>query len=138
MATFSAHHFSRQLKHLEHDVAVVVGNWAIGATGAVGAQTGARGATLTRTGVGTYTFQLVDSDGNAAKCPAILWVDFKVVEADANPADDTDAYLARPLTHDATTGAITFQTFDEALVARDPASGAYIMAFAVVKLSSVS
>jgi hypothetical protein len=128
--------FSRGVEHLESRLAVLSGHWAIGSTGAVGAKVGALGLTLARTGTGTYTLQLTDSSGAAARASFILHPIVTVEEADADPTDDTGAYAARVLSVADSTGLITFQTHDEAFVARDPASGAFIRVTVLVKLSS--
>lgn len=127
-----------QVAAYEQGLAVMVGKWAIGATGAVGAKTGGIGLALTRSGVGSYTLQLTDQAGNAAGAPFILSVIPTVEEADTNPADDTDAYAARVLSITDSTGAILLQTHDEAFVARDPASGAFLRVVVHLKLSTVT
>lgn len=123
---------------LENKMAVLAGNWAIGATGAVGAKVGGKGLTLARTGVGTYTAQITSVGSVAARVPAILSAHFECVTSDADPSNDTDAISTRVLSFVASTGLITFQTFDEAGVVRDPVSGAFIMATVFVKLSSAT
>lgn len=138
MATLSAHPYHTSLKHLENGTAVFSGRWAIGATGAVGAKTGGLGMNLTRTGVGTYRIDLVNSKGVVSKVPAILGVHIAVEEADADPTDDTAAYAGRPLVSTPASGTITLQTHDEAFVARDPASGAFLLVTVFVNLSSVT
>lgn len=138
MATLSAHSYHTSLKHLENGLAVFSGRWAIGATGAVGAKTGGLGMKLTRTGVGTYRIDLVNSKDVVSKVPFVLGVHLAVEEGDADPTDDTGAYAARPLVTTASSGTITLQTHDEAFVARDPASGAFLLATVFVNLSSVT
>lgn len=121
---------------LDDGVCIISGNWAIGATGAVGAKTRARGITLTRTGVGTYSLQLNGHRNGSAGVPAILHADVDVITSDADPTNDTDAISARVLTMTASTGVVTFQTFDEGGVARDPASGAKVTLLLVFVVSS--
>jgi hypothetical protein len=106
---------------LDDGVVLISGNWAIGASGAVSTKTRARGVTLTRTAAGTYSLQL-NGYRNASA-------------SDADPTNDAAAISARVLTMTASTGIVTFQTFDEAGVAADPASGAKVsilLVFAVV------
>jgi hypothetical protein len=112
---------------LDNEVVEFHGNWAIGATGAVGAQVGARGCGLSRSGTGTYVVQLAGLNGASARVPFILAAHPRVVTSDADPSNDTDAIEARVLSFSASAGTVTFQTYDEAGVVRDPASGAYIM-----------
>lgn len=121
---------------LDNGVAVICGNWAIGATGAVGAKVGATGMTLTRSGVGTYSIQLTGLKGVSARVNAILSCMVNVVTSDADPSNDTAAIDARVLTFVASTGIITFQTFDEAGAVQDPASGAFIMVDCKVRISA--
>lgn len=117
----------KPLKGTQDDgVCLIAGHWAIGATGAVGAKTRARGITLTRSDVGTYSLQLTGYRGASCKVSAIMHCGISVVEDDADPTNDNGAILARPLTYSPSTGVVTFQTFDEVGVVRDPASGSLV------------
>lgn len=111
---------------LDDGVCIISGNWAIGATGAVSTKTRARGVTLTRSDVGTYSLQLNGYRNASASVPAILHCGVNVITSDADPSNDNAAILARVLTMVPATGVVTFQTLDEAGVARDPASGAKV------------
>jgi hypothetical protein len=95
----------------------VVGNVAIGATGAVGAATG-RGFTVTRTGTGLYTVTL---DANVS-VPAIIHCDAMIVNSSG--AACFDAYV---LTLNA--GAKT---------AADPPNGSFLTFRIVVQNSQVN
>jgi hypothetical protein len=120
---------------LDDGVVLISGNWAIGASGAVSTKTRARGVTLTRTAAGTYSLQLNGYRNASASVPAILHCGVNVITSDADPTNDAAAISARVLTMTASTGIVTFQTFDEAGVAADPASGAKVsilLVFAVV------
>lgn len=117
-------------------MAIMAGRWAIGGTGAVGAKTAGVGLTLTRDDVGLYTVQLT-ANGADASAPAIVFADAQVVNDDSDPSNDTGAIAGRVLTSVASTGVITLTTYDEAGVARDPASGAALCVFVLVKLSGV-
>lgn len=111
----------------DRDVFECSGYWAIGATGAVGAQTKATGLSLARSDVGTYTLSLKNG-ANAAYAPFIHYAHVEVVTSDADPTNDTAAIQARVTAFSASSGTVSFQTFDEAGVAADPASGAVLMA----------
>lgn len=121
---------------LDDGVCIISGNWAIGASGAVSTKTRARGVTLTRTGAGTYSLQLNGYRNASATVPAILHCSVNVVTSDADPTNDTDAFVARVLTMVPATGVVTFQTFDEGGVVRDPASGAKVSILLVFCVSS--
>lgn len=120
---------------LDNGVAILSGSWAIGSTGAVGTKTGGGGLTLSRSDVGTYSVQLNGNKGAAAAVSAILFFAANVVTSDADPSNDTAAIMARPLSKSASAGTMGFQTFDEAGVARDPASGAAIQFMCHVRIS---
>lgn len=111
---------------LDDGLCVITGNWAIGASGAVSTKTRARGVTLTRTGAGTYSLQLNGYRNGSTAVADICHCTVNVITSDADPTNDTDAIDARVLTMVASTGVVTFQTFDEGGVARDPVSGAKI------------
>ena len=118
---------------LEDKVAIYAGTWAIGATGAVGTQTGGKGLTLTRTGVGLYTIQLTGSKGLAARVQALLHVHFGVVMNDGN------FYQVRAKTAVASTGVITIAAFAEAagsIAVTELPNGAVLSVCVVAKLSS--
>lgn len=117
-------------------VAVLHGNWAIGATGAVGTKTGGRGMTLTRTGVGLYTIQLTGSKGAAARVYAILKSDVSVV------ANTDNLYYIQKKTQVASTGVITIRCYTNVEVvggtpvAAELPSGAVLEVTVAAKLSS--
>jgi hypothetical protein len=123
---------------LDNAVAILSGNWAIGSSGAVGTKVGGTGLLLARTGTGTYTVQLKGHKNTSCGVPALLFVGCGVVTSDADPTNDTDAISARVLSMVASTGLITIQTFDEAGVVRDPASGAKLMVTVHAQLSSAT
>ncbi len=120
---------------LDNGVCEFHGNWAIGETGAVGAQVGANGLGLTRSGTGTYVVQCKGLNGASARVAYILAAHPRVVTSDADPSNDTDAIEARVLSFSASAGTVTIQTYDEAGVVRDPVSGALIMLSLYVSLS---
>lgn len=130
--------FKPFLGHGDPNVVIMSGNWAIGATGAVGAKTGATGLKLTRTDVGLYTIQLQAASQISARVPAILWADFQVVTNDTDPTNDTDAVRVRVLAFDASAGTVSIQCVDEGDVAREIASGSVLMAQVHAKLSSAT
>lgn len=121
---------------LDDGVCIISGNWAIGATGAVGAKTRARGVTLTRTNTGLYSLQLNGYRNGSASVPAILHCSINVVTSDADPTNDTDAFDVQVQTMVASTGVVTFRTMDEGGVSRDPASGAKISILLVFAVSN--
>lgn len=97
---------------------LVAGKVAIGATGAVGTQTG-KGFAVTRTGAGLYTITLEGTGG----CAAILYANARVVFATAN---NTQTVSVLAMTASART--ITLQCNDAGTVdvAADPPSGAFL------------
>lgn len=121
---------------LDDGLVILTGSWAIGATGAVGAKTAGVGLTLARSDVGTYTVQAT-AEGAAASVYAFPFADMVVMTSDADPTNDTAAIDARPLSAVGSTGLVTFQTFDEAGVVRDPASGASVKVFILAKVSAI-
>lgn len=122
-------------KHLNKDLKIstpfcvaVVGKVAIGASGAVGTQSG-KGFAITRTGAGLYTITITATNG----VPAILYADVRVVFATANNTQN-----AAILTMNATTGVITLQTNDAGTVdvAADPPSGSILTFLAIIQNSA--
>lgn len=111
---------------LENGLAVLVGKWAIGASGAVGAKTRGQGMSLSRTAAGSYTLQLTGVNGVSARVASIVHVSPKVVTSDTDPSNDAAAIDARTLSQTDSTGVILLQTFDEAGAVQDPASGAFL------------
>lgn len=107
----------------------VLGKVAIGASGAVGTQTG-KGFTVTRTGAGLYSVTL-DCHG---AIPAILYANASVVFATAG-----NTQQAFVLTEPAT-GIITIQCNDSGTVdvAADPPSGSFLQIFAIAQNSAVT
>lgn len=137
-----AKHLSNNSMHPVHGcpdrkVAVLVGKWAIGASGAVGAQTRGTGLQLTRTGAGAYTIQLRHAGANA-RANAILHCDVNVYVNDADPTNDTDGHYVKLLAISDTNGTVTFQAQDEAGVVREAPSGAVISVCMLVALSGVT
>lgn len=123
---------------LEDKMSVYVGNWAIGSTGAVGTKVGARGLTLTRTGVGLYKVQLTGSAGLAARVYALLSVRPSVI------MNDDHAYLVKVKTAVAATGVITLRCYTDVEVvggtpvAAELPSGAVLIVEVIAKLSSAT
>lgn len=120
---------------LDDGVVQMHGNWAIGATGAVGAQVGGKGMALSRSGVGTYVVQCKGLNGASCRFAKFLNANPRVITSDADPSDDTDAIEARILSFSASAGTVTIQTYDEAGVVKDPASGAYVAVSLFLSLS---
>jgi hypothetical protein len=120
---------------LDNKVAILAGKWAIGATGAVGTQTGATGVSLTRTGVGAYTLQLRHNGANA-RANAILHAAVSVWVNDADPTNDTDGHYVKLKLITDSGSSMTFQVQDEAGVVAEAPSGAVISAVIFAKLSS--
>lgn len=123
---------------LDDGVCVISGNWAIGASGAVGAKVRARGVTLTRSNTGLYSLQLNGYRNGSAAVPAILHCSVNVVTSDADPTNDTAGYLSQVQTMVASTGIVTFRTLDEDGVSADPASGAKISILLVIAVVSAA
>ena len=125
--------FNRTLKPVlgspDESMTLIAGHWAIGATGAVGTQTRAKGLTLTRTDVGLYTLQLTNAGAVACAIPVIAYAHAALIPAagDVDPTGDTDAVRARVVTSVNTTGVITLALVDEGDVVREAASGARLM-----------
>lgn len=120
---------------LDSKVAVLSGKWAIGASGAVGTQTGAKGVSLTRTGAGAYTLQL-RHNGTNARAVAFLHADIGLWVNDTDPTNDTDGHQVKKLAISDSAGTLTFQCEDEGGTVREAPSGAVITVFIVIKLSS--
>ena len=116
---------------LENKVAMLFGNWAIGAVGAVGAKIGGTGLTLTRTGVGLYTVQLVGSKGSAARVNAFLFPDVRIRIVAGVTFIGANVMVAT-----ASTGAITIATFNAAGTAADPPNPSILDVVVYAKLSS--
>lgn len=110
---------------------LIAGHWAIGATGAVGTQTRAKGLTLTRDNVGLYTLQLTNAGAVACAIPVIAYANAMLLPAsgDVDPTNDTDAVRVRVVTAVNTTGVITIALTDEGDVVREAANGARLMVF---------
>lgn len=102
---------------------VVAGKVAIGATGAVGAQSG-KGFAVTRQSAGRYTVTLSGVGG----CANILFALCDVIFATA-----TNTQVVTTLTHAASTRTITIVTTDAGAVdvAADPPSGSIIQLLVV-------
>lgn len=111
---------------LEPRFVILCGKWAIGSTGAVGTQTGAKGMSLTRTGTGAYTIQILGSKKVSGSLQAILDCDINLFVNDTDPTDDTDAHWVKKLAISDAAGTVTFQCVDEAGVVREAPSGAVI------------
>lgn len=122
---------------LDSKVALLAGKWAIGASGAVGTQTGATGLLLTRTGAGAYTVQLRHNGANA-RAVAMLHASVSVWVNDADPTNDTDGHYVKLLAITDSGTSFTFQCEDEAGVVREAPSGAVISMAVYVKLSGVT
>lgn len=123
---------------LEHKMAILAGNWAIGGTGAVGAKAGGHGLSLTRNSAGNYTVQLLDTEGTATGVPFILYAKASLFNSDANPAGDTDAHAVYEVSFSSSSGTFVFQCVDEAGVAADPPSGATVAVHLDVQLSALT
>ena len=110
------------------ELVVVAGRVAIGASGAVGAQTG-KGFSVTRTGAGLYSITL-DADSGVGD---ILHCSVDLAFATAN-----NTQTAKILTITAGTGVITIQCNDAGTVdtAADPPSGSILLFSAVVQNAS--
>lgn len=122
---------------LEKGLAILVGKWAIGSTGAVGTKTGGVGLTLARNSAGNYTIQLIGSRGVAARVFSILKPSIDIAVNDLDASNDTDSFRAKLVSVTDSTGAIVFICVDEADVVRELPSGAVVMVNLFVKLSSV-
>jgi hypothetical protein len=107
---------------------VVSGRVAIGATGAVGAQTG-KGFSVARTGTGLYTVTL-DSSGGV---PNILFANAVVGFATGSNTQDVKVLTVVPASK-----LFTLQTSDAATVdtAADPPSGSFLQVLCVVQNTS--
>lgn len=123
---------------LEHKMAFLAGNWAVGATGAVGAQVGGHGMSLTRNDVGDYTIQLEGADGTDTGVPYILYANAVLFNSDTNAGGDTDAHGIYCGATSATDGTFDFQCVDEAGAPAEAPSGAYIHVLVVVQLSALT
>ena len=119
---------------LDPKVGILSGKWAIGASGAVGAQTGGSGLLLTRTAAGTYRLNLRHNGANA-RAVAFLDANISLWLNDADPSDDTVGHQVKKLAISDSAGTLTFQLEDEAGVAAETASGAVISCTVYVKLS---
>lgn len=110
---------------LDNKAAFIAGRVAIGATGAVGAQTRGRGVTVTRTAVGDYTLTLPYpvADINFVKCE---------IEEDADVA-----YLAKVKVVNAAAGTVTLTVYTGAATTTpaDPPSGSFLHFFLVFCLA---
>jgi hypothetical protein len=108
---------------------IIAGRVAIGATGAVGTQTG-KGFSVTRTDTGDYTVQ-VQSQGASATVPAILY-------AHAALAVNSDTQFIAQVRVAPTTGAVTVTCFANAALdtPADPPSGASLMVYIVAQNTS--
>lgn len=113
---------------LDNKLAVVAGRVAIGATGAVGAQTRGRGITVTRTAVGDYTLTLPYA------VPAINFVKCEIEE------DADVAYLAKVKVVDASAGTITLTVYTAAAptTPADPPSGSFLHFLVAFCMSSAT
>lgn len=102
---------------------IVAGKVAIGASGAVGAQTG-KGFAVTRTAAGRYTITLDGSGG----CANILFA-----LADVVFATQTNTQTATTLTHTASARTITVACNDAGTIdtPADPPSGSFLQVFVV-------
>lgn len=120
---------------LDAKVCIASGRWAIGASGAVGAQTRAKGVQLTRTGAGAYTLQLRHKTSNARPV-AFLHASVSLWVNDTDPTNDTDGHWVKMLAISDTNGTLTFQCVDETGVVREAPSGAVITILLVYTLSS--
>lgn len=111
------------------NLVLVAGRVAIGATGAVGAQTG-KGFTVARTGVGAYTITVTSSGG----VPAILSADVSIAN------DSATTHFVAFVRTTPTTGVITVHTAAAATpgTAADPASGASLSLRLVVQNSAIT
>lgn len=119
---------------LENKEVILQGNWAIGATGAVGAKVGGTGLVLTRTGTGLYSVQIVGSKGVSARVHDILYADVRV-----RIGAGTDFIGAAIKAATASTGVITFATFgvvSTTVAIADPPNPSIIDFVVVAKLSS--
>jgi len=118
---------------MQPGVVFIAGRVAIGATGAVGAQTG-KGFSVTRTGTGLYTITIDTSSVGGVNTtrgvPAILHAQLDIAPAAANATQ-----YATVLTFAPTTGTLTVQTSTEATpnTAADPPSGSFLQVFLVVQ-----
>ena len=121
---------------LEDKLAMYVGNWAIGGTGAVGTKVCGRGLTLSRTGVGLYTVQMTGSAGRSARVHDFAMVNVKVI------MNDDHAYYVQIKTAVAATGVITLRCYTDVEVvggtpvAAELPSGAVLQVQVIAKLSS--
>lgn len=115
---------------LENKTVQLMGSWAIGATGAVGAKTGGTGMVLTRSAQGIYTIQLVGSKGLSARVHDLLYINVNIT------SNDTDRLVAKVKTAVAATGLITFTTFKADGTVEDPPNGGSLSVLVLAKLSS--
>lgn len=122
----------------EPETVLLIGRFAIGATGAVGTKTGGQGLSLTRTDVGSYTLQLKGSNNVSAGVPAILHASCSVFNSDTDPSDDTDAHFVKMLAISSSAGTVTIQCVDEAGAVKELPSGGSISFLVAVKLSSAT
>lgn len=123
---------------LETGYASLAGAWVIGATGAVGAKLGGQGMTLTRSGTGAYSIQLLGAKGVSVGVYAILHASVVAYNPDTDPSNDTDAHFIKMLDAVDSTGVITFQCVDEAGVVRELPNPAKLKAHVIVKLSKTA
>jgi hypothetical protein len=123
---------------LESKMAMLAGGWLVGATGAVTKATGGQGLSLTRTGTGAYTLQVLGSKQVSAGVPAFLHADVRLFNSDADPSNDTDAHFIKMLDINSSTGAITFQCVDEAGVVREAPNPSVITVMVLAKLSGAA
>lgn len=107
----------------QHALMFFSGKVAIGASGAVGTQTG-KGFAVTRTGAGLYTVTLTGTGG----IPSILYAHVGIL-----PVAGNNTQQAFVLTHAASSRSITVQCNDSGTVdvAADPPSGCTLQLFIV-------
>lgn len=120
---------------LDAKVCLASGRWAIGASGAVGAQTRAKGVSLTRTGAGLYTLQLRHKGSNARPV-AFLDANISLWVNDTDVTNDVVGHFVKKLAISDSAGTLTFALVDEAGVVAETASGAVITVAIFYTLSS--
>lgn len=135
MASMMNRPFKPMAGTLDAGVVEMHGNWAIGASGAVGAQVGGKGMSLSRSDVGTYVIQCKGLNNASCRYANFLNCNPRVITSDADPSDDSAAIEARILSFSASAGTVTIQTYDESGAVQDPASGAYVAVSLYVSLS---
>jgi hypothetical protein len=120
--------FKNHIYSYQQDIVFADGTFAVGAVGAVGATVG--NMTVTRTGVGAYSVVIDD------KFSRFIMGDFKVRNATVS------GVVAIEVTNDPSVAvlagtAVTIQCYDKTGAAVDPANGATVAAFFVLRNSSV-